>query len=243
MSKVEWIDAPDWATAYGNHKQFPDIYYWLSDEGYMPTHDSACLPYAQTYNHSEDQFTIIEYRQSPTFKHEVNTPLPETTWSKLVWDGEGLPPVGTECELYNCGQCHVGEIVYISDVYTIMKIDGQGEQHFHSSGLQFKRLKTEYDKTVDMICSVLSNSYADITEVVKGMSHYRHYAESLIEAGYRKHASLNRDFSTGDTYNTDVNHWTAGIHIPGHMNAIEVYAGTQEGAELLRDEILERISC
>lgn len=63
----------------------------------------------------------------------------------------------------------------------------------------------------------------------------------LIEAGYRKHASLNREFSTGDTYNTDVNHWTAGIHIPGHGNAIEVYAGTQEGAELLRDEILERI--
>lgn len=66
----------------------------------------------------------------------------------------------------------------------------------------------------------------------------------LIEVGYRKHASLNREFSTGDTYKKEKQEgWTAGIHIPGHGNAIEVYAGTQEGAKLLRDEILERLSC
>ena len=72
--------------------------------------------------------------------------------------------------------------------------------------------------------------------------HADEVVRDLIKAGYRKHASLNREFSTGDTYNTDVNHWTSGITIPGHMNAIEVYAGTKECAELLRDEILERLT-
>ena len=65
----------------------------------------------------------------------------------------------------------------------------------------------------------------------------------MIGLGYRKHASLNRDFSTGDTYKKEKQEgWTAGIHCPGHMNVIECYADTQEGAELLRDEILERLS-
>ena len=146
------------------------------------------------------------------------------------WNGEGLPPVGAECELYNCGQCHVGVIVYISDVYTIMKIDGQGEQHFHSSSrLQFKSLNPlqKLIDEADRICG----EYSDTAT-----------CEKLIEAGYRKHTSLNRDFSTGDTKYMDINHWTAGVNVSGHINAIECYSGTKEGAELLRDEVLERLS-
>lgn len=189
------------------------------------------------------------------FKYEPKTKLPETKWSKLPWNGEGLPPVGTHCLFVHgaCGSkselvdgCKITilteitrpngnkGVVFATDCDTDFVVD------YSCCPESFKPIPTAHDIAVNELVDLMKN--ADLTsDQVDGS--YVICAELLVNAGYRKHASLNREFSTGDTYNTDVNHWTAGIHIPGHMNAIEVYAGTQEGAELLRDEILERITC
>ena len=170
------------------------------------------------------------------FKYVPDTKLPETEWSKLPWNGEGLPPVGTECHI-QVGTVYSGECIikYVSDSVVVYQHAG-GEYTANVKGsVSFKPLIDEEDHLVlEAIDCVNEAHYPNKTDDV---------CRDLIKAGYRKHASLNRDFSTGDTYNTDINHWKAGIHTPGHMNAIECYAGTQEGAELLRDEILERLSC
>lgn len=101
----------------------------------------------------------------------------------------------------------------------------------------------DHNEKINDILDVLAKSYEEVTDTTKPREHFEHYAEDLIKAGYRKLPSLNREFTAGDTYKGDSVDvfWVSGINIPGHGNAIECYAGTEEGAELLRDEILERI--
>lgn len=107
----------------------------------------------------------------------------------------------------------------------------------------FHELTTiDQNERINGVINVLAKSYERVTDLTKSRVHFEHYAIELLKAGYRKLPTLNREFSKGDTYNTDLNDiWTSGINIPGHGNAIECYAGTKEGAELLRDEILERL--
>ena len=178
----------------------------------------------------------------------------------LTWGGEGFPPVGTHCLFYGvavgwderltdgCEISILSEINrngFIGRVFTTT-IDQEFILDYSCVEGTFKPLPTEaelaHKKLVDGFIHVLSNSYTHVTEIVKDSGHFTHYAESLIKAGYRKHASLNRDFSKGDTKYMDINHWTAGVNVSGHINAIECYSGTKEGAELLRDEILARLS-
>jgi len=170
------------------------------------------------------------------------------------WDGEGLPPVGTHC-LFVHGACgSKSELVdgcKITILTEITRPNGNKGMVFATDcdtdfivdysccPESFKPIPTVHDIAVDELAQVMRDG--DISASSPEGSIVK-CAELLVKAGYRKHASLNRDFSTGDTYNTDVNHWTAGIHVPGWGNAIECYAGTKEGAELLRDEILERIT-
>tara|TARA_R110000744_G_scaffold172239_1_gene290761 strand:+ start:60 stop:845 length:786 start_codon:yes stop_codon:yes gene_type:complete len=172
----------------------------------------------------------------------------------LTWDGEGFPPVGTQCLFYGvavgwderltdgCEISILSEInrnnMRIGRVFTTT-IDQEFILDYSCVEGTFKPIPTAHDIAVNELVDLMKN--ADLTsDQVDGS--YVICAELLVDAGYRKHTSLNRDFSTGDTYNTDVNHWKAGVNVPGHMNAIEVYAGTKEGAELLRDEVLERLS-
>jgi len=98
-----------------------------------------------------------------------------------AWNGEGLPPAGAKCELMNCGHWYKGVIKYISDTYTIINIDGQGEQHFHSSGLTFRNIDSEFDKLVDEAKRELMIGY-DCDEINIATCVVR----DLIKAGYRK---------------------------------------------------------
>jgi hypothetical protein len=52
-----------------------------------------------------------------------------------------------------------------------------------------------------------------------------------------------RKFSAGDTFIEDSDdHWTSGINLDGHYNAIECYQRTEEKAVALRDFILGKLS-
>ena len=184
----------------------------------------------------------------------------------LTWGGEGFPPVGTHCLFYGvavgwderltdgCEISILSEINrngFIGRVFTTT-IDQEFILDYSCVEGTFKPLKTDAKLAHDIAVNELAHDIA-VNELVDLMKNadltsdqvdgsYVICAELLVDAGYRKHASLNRDFSKGDTKYMDINHWTAGVNVSGHINAIECYSGTKEGAELLRDEILARLS-
>lgn len=61
------------------------------------------------------------------------------------WDGEGLPPVGTVCEITHSGWGHRGwervTINYISTEYAITTQE-HGEQHWHMRNVKFRPIRT-----------------------------------------------------------------------------------------------------
>lgn len=50
-------------------------------------------------------------------------------------------------------------------------------------------------------------------------------------------------FKPGDTYlQPGDDHWRSGIHVDDHGNAIEVFQPTKEGAEALRDKVMDALT-
>lgn len=61
------------------------------------------------------------------------------------WTGEGKPPAGTVCQyqhVHHGGAWYDGEILYISDEYTIVKGHLVGEQHYYTRCLKFLPIRT-----------------------------------------------------------------------------------------------------
>lgn len=63
-----------------------------------------------------------------------------------VWDGEGLPPVGCECEIARVADWMPVTIKFISDYHTIFKTFGGTEDCYQTCSLQFRPILTEADR-------------------------------------------------------------------------------------------------
>lgn len=67
------------------------------------------------------------------------------------WNGEGLPPVGTECEFLIKGspkswqRCN---ILYIGKIYCVYEING-GEYSWNFNGMSFRPTKSERDNAIE----------------------------------------------------------------------------------------------
>lgn len=78
-----------------------------------------------------------------------------------VWDGEGLPPVGCECERSWCGdkwlQC---KVLFVSDAIVVIKLATR-EAAYHLSEVKFRPIRSEADKRRD-------DAIAKITDAICG---------------------------------------------------------------------------
>ena len=164
-------------------------------------------------------------------QYQVKTKLPETKWVQLPWNGEGVPPVGTEV-LCNDVVFGVVKAVVSDDVAVYIPDNGLVVHKVYDLSPMLSKEDIDHNIAVDELRQLLP-----VPELPQSLE----LAEALIKAGYRKHAPMNREFSKGDTYCENGKNAISGIHCPGHGNVIECYAGTREGAELLRDEILARL--
>lgn len=63
-----------------------------------------------------------------------------------VWNGEGLPPVGVECEIRKIAEWMKVTISFISEVHTVFKTPGGTEDCQKTCNLQFRPLRTEADR-------------------------------------------------------------------------------------------------
>lgn len=90
---IDWSKAPEWASAYAQviyeHETTAKDFAWVCAEGYnvnpFGVTEQVCHPYMKEF-FTADRFRLIEFR--PT-KYQA-------------WSGEGLPPVGTVCEVKGC---------------------------------------------------------------------------------------------------------------------------------------------
>jgi hypothetical protein len=105
----------------------------------------------------------------------------------VVWNGEGLPPVGEVCEVvYENGIRHLSEIKYSSKEVCVWEIEFSGNVHScDTKKLKFFRTKTkeqiEADKEKervkeDIYVTLHRNRNKSTQEIV----------DALYEAGYRK---------------------------------------------------------
>ncbi|EPF9793844.1 hypothetical protein ACSWMZ_006112 [Pseudomonas aeruginosa] len=103
---------------------------------------------------------------------------------KVEWDGQGLPPVGVECEYRHMiwPEYRRCEIRYISDESLVAYDDAQ-EQFYRTRDMLFRPIRTpeqiaaeEREKAIEEMC------FAEETLTVK-------QAKALYDAGYRRQES------------------------------------------------------
>lgn len=66
-----------------------------------------------------------------------------------VWDGEGLPPVGVECEIKRVSDWIPVTIKFISGYYTVILTRGGTEDVYQTSALQFRHIRSPEDVARD----------------------------------------------------------------------------------------------
>lgn len=103
---------------------------------------------------------------------------------KQVWNGEGLPPVGCECEWQdkNTGQWQPVKIVYASEWVTVIReineekgddlVEIAIENYGDDARLKFRPLRTEAERAIDEMVQLSGVSIGA--------------AKILYDAGYRK---------------------------------------------------------
>lgn len=91
MSMIDWKNAPEWATGYGLMSgSFGIEEVWFNDKQYLPLQSQGGYgPYPfgggigpHMHNATKSKIAFQKHRPVP-------------------WSGEGLPPVGTVCEVLN----------------------------------------------------------------------------------------------------------------------------------------------
>ena len=74
---------------------------------------------------------------------------------KVAWNGEGLPPVGCECEIKRVTDWMPVTIKYISGSYTIFKTLGGTEVCYETHSLQFRPVLSEEERRRDEITGAI----------------------------------------------------------------------------------------
>ncbi|ELY4496697.1 hypothetical protein SMZ66_000366 [Cronobacter sakazakii] len=130
---------------------------WCDPDGEIRFRNGSCKP--DFYPESE---VDIQYRV-PNSSHE-DDPLyivtPEQYEAALaaaqqpVWDGEGLPPVGCECEFFDCEKWFKVTMMYGgSQLVVLYDHDNQIERSFSTSRIdgKFRPICSEADKKRDEV--------------------------------------------------------------------------------------------
>ena len=100
------------------------------------------------------------------------TPKPKTEW-----DGTGIPPVGTVCDLVlRSVEQHRITVVAKGEVWAVVKpVDGGEEFAVSNEGWTFRKIKTDKQKAVEKMLKELNGKNLDVPRI----------CETLYDAGYR----------------------------------------------------------
>lgn len=172
MSKIDWSKAPEWASRHGFAPA--GLPCWIDGGGYSyedKRQDGRYFKFSEGWDESE--FSGITYR-SPG------------------WNGEGLPPVGTVCEVHNAElsnpQWERCTILFMGAFKCVYESESCHERVADVSDdgciTSFRPIRTpeqiaaeEREEAIKHACSVVG--------CVVG-SQYGEVVQKIIDAGYRK---------------------------------------------------------
>ncbi len=100
------------------------------------------------------------------------------------WGGEGLPPVGTECEFHwGDDDWEIGHIEYLSEQTVVITLTDGAENSYTTGEVKFRPLKSEAERSretaIDELSDLIESSDAD------GYN-YGGLAAVIYDAGWRK---------------------------------------------------------
>lgn len=103
------------------------------------------------------------------------------------WNGEGIPPVGAECEATWGGKAFWRKAVILSCSHIAVDhlFDGWGirriDEYEGSMAFEFRPLQSKEQKQVAEIAEILMSAACD-----KGTTKMAEYAQAIYNAGFRK---------------------------------------------------------
>lgn len=180
MRKISWDLAPDWAKGYGltmtNHG-IEEV--WFGDDQYYPVHgDGKYGPYPYGGGIGPNMHNLS--KSAILFRED----------RPVTWNGEGLPPVGTICEVDDvCGWIECEVIAHYKNItgdcaaFTVScSRSGYKRLGSYKAGF-FRPIKTaeqiaaeEREKAIKEIAEILGGLWSSEVEA----------AGFLYDAGYRK---------------------------------------------------------
>ncbi len=115
---------------------------------------------------------VVEYLDKVDYKI---TKKPEP------WNGEGLPPVGTECEAKKSETWVRGTVVHHAESGSVLFVDEDEILAFWSK--EFRPIRTEEEKLIEQAYNAMSDEPLQGNEMDD--KDLLSYAEALIDAGWR----------------------------------------------------------
>lgn len=164
MSEIDWSKAPEGATHYDKWLGSPFLRMIGFDSWEFWSENNECWLSFSNYTPGEGVTKRIEES----------------------WAGEGLPPVGTVCEMQHENWSRGWKkvlVLYTSSEYVITSDDKSGEQHWYTRNLSFRTVRTQAQIEAEERERAIDEMYAIVREGI-----YDKYAlcSELYDAGFRK---------------------------------------------------------
>lgn len=177
--QIDWSKAPEWATRLMRNKyECPDA--WADDH--------------------KDAIWVTDYKSGTDMIFNLDPSawdLIENRPAAPSWSGEGLPSVGTVCEMHYCGEWEKTEILCIGVKHVFIRqiaVTGEAfECSLNLSACQFRPIRTPEQIAADDREAAIERACSDIEKQVEGFNVQLSYSvairatiEAMIDAGYRK---------------------------------------------------------
>jgi len=197
MRKINWDEAPDWATHAVYRKITQEIIYFdcerykREDNGFEDHYyyDFALLTFTELLLGAEERpkkdgkLYAEDFGAIPMSEYE---PL---DFDAKEWNGEGLPPVGTVCEYYcDSGTWYIVDILGYRKNNVFLLIGGNEalatfELSVWSDRLRVIDKRTEKEKAIDEMKECVESGYFINRSCVYNAM------KELYDAGYRKESN------------------------------------------------------
>jgi len=137
MNKPDWSEAPENAEV------------WIED-----LHPENCGDFSGFYYSDGERWENCKKNYSYWYKEDQANGAFKVHYRprRTEWRGpeDGLPPVGTVCEVSNCGQhfawCRVR---FMGNSLCVVDLKTHSEQHFHLRSVVFRAIKSDREKWLD----------------------------------------------------------------------------------------------
>ncbi|MDI7502012.1 hypothetical protein [Cronobacter dublinensis] len=122
---------------------------WCDPDGEVRFRDGGCKPDFYPEAEVDDECRIPSYRHEDDPHYIVTSEQYEAAIAAAqqpVWDGEGFPPVGCECERSWCGDKWLRcTVLFVSDETIVVKLPTR-ENAYRRNDVKFRPLRSEADK-------------------------------------------------------------------------------------------------